>query len=72
VKANSSKSGYEFTELGTGRVDFPAIFDALAGIHFRGWGIVELDGERPGADRTPKESASISKDYLEQKVGVRV
>ncbi len=72
VKNNSSKSGYEFTELGTGRLDFPAIFDALSVIHFRGWGIVELDGERPGATRTPKESAEISKTYLEQKVGVRV
>jgi inosose dehydratase len=72
VKNNSSKSGYEFAELGTGRVDFPAIFEALGSVHFRGWGIVELDGERPGAERTPKESALISKDYLEQKVGVRV
>ncbi len=72
VKSNSSKSGYEFTELGAGRLDFPAIFAALSAVHFRGWGIVELDGERPGAARTPKESAEISKTYLEQKVGVRV
>jgi inosose dehydratase len=72
VKANSSKSGYEFTELGAGRVDFAAIFTALKAIDFRGWGIVELDGERPGDDRTPKQSAEISKTYLEQKVGVAV
>lgn len=72
VKANTSKSGYEFTELGAGRVDFPAIFTALKAIDFRGWGIVELDGERPGDDRTPKQSAEISKTYLEQKVGVTV
>jgi inosose dehydratase len=72
VKSNSSKSGYEFTELGTGRLDFPAIFEALAAVHFRGWGVIELDGERPGVDRTPKESAEISKTYLEQKVGVQV
>jgi len=72
VKNNSSKSGYEFTELGAGRVDFPAIFTALNAIDFRGWGIVELDGERPGDDRTPKQSAEISKTYLEQKVGVAV
>lgn len=72
VKSATSKSGYEFTELGTGRVDFPAIFAALAAINFRGWGIIELDGERPGANRTPKQSAEMSKDYLERKAGVRV
>jgi inosose dehydratase len=72
VKNNSTPSGYEFTELGQGRVDFPAIFSALKAIHFRGWGIIELDGERPGATRTPKESAELSKNYLEQKIGIRV
>jgi inosose dehydratase len=72
VKNNTSKSGYEFAELGTGRVDFPAIFTALQAIHFHGWGIIELDGERPGADRTPKQSAEISKDYLVQKMGFRI
>jgi inosose dehydratase len=72
VRNNSGKSGYEFCELGTGRVDFPAIFSALAAIHFRGWGVVELDGERPGATRTPKDSAGISKTYLQQKIGITV
>jgi inosose dehydratase len=72
VKANSSASGYEFTELGQGRVDFPAVFAALKAIHFRGWGIIELDGERPGATRTPKESAELSKKYLEEKIGIRI
>jgi inosose dehydratase len=72
VKNSDTKSGYQFTELGTGRVDFPAVFAALQAIHFRGWGIVELDGERPGSDRTPKQSAEISKEYLDRKIGVRV
>ncbi|HEX4022285.1 MAG TPA: TIM barrel protein [Acidobacteriaceae bacterium] len=72
VRDASTKSGYEFTELGNGRVDFSAIFTALYAIHFRGWGIVELDGERPGSAKTPKESAAISKSYLEKKLGVRV
>jgi inosose dehydratase len=71
IKESSSKSGYEFAELGSGRIDFPAVFEALDSIHFRGWGIVELDGEHPGTTRTPKESAEISKAYLEQKVGIR-
>ncbi|HEV2276344.1 MAG TPA: sugar phosphate isomerase/epimerase [Acidobacteriaceae bacterium] len=72
VKSAENKNGYEFVELGQGRVDFPAILDALRAIHFRGWAIVELDRVPAGADRTPKESAEMSKNYLEQKLGVHV
>jgi inosose dehydratase len=72
VKASPAKGGYQFTELGEGRIDFTAVFEALRAIHFRGWGIIELDGERPGVDRTPKESAEMSKIYLEQKMDVRI
>jgi inosose dehydratase len=71
VDSKSARDGYQFVELGQGRVDFKAVFAALEAVHFRGWGIVELDGERPGATRTPEESARMSKQYLES-VGVRV
>ena len=64
-------SGYEFAELGQGRVDFKALLAALEETHFRGWGVVELDGERPGSTRTPEESAQMSKQYLES-LGVQV
>jgi inosose dehydratase len=67
----SAHGGYEFAELGQGRVDFKALLAALEETHFRGWGIVELDGERPGSKRTPEESARMSKQYLES-LGVRV
>jgi inosose dehydratase len=67
----SAHDGYEFAELGQGRVDFKALLAALKETHFRGWGIVELDGERPGSKRTPEESARMSKQYLES-LGVRV
>jgi inosose dehydratase len=67
----SARGGYEFTELGQGRVDFKALLTALEETHFRGWGIVELDGERPRSTRTPEESARMSKQYLES-LGVRV
>jgi len=71
TKPSSAHGGYEFAELGQGRVDFKALLTALKETHFRGWGIVELDGERPGSTRTPEESARMSKQYLES-LGVRV
>ncbi len=72
VESAPTKSGYQFVELGEGRVNFPAIFDALRAVHFRGWGVVELDGERAGVNRTPKQSAELSKEYLVHKLGVQV
>jgi inosose dehydratase len=72
VEPAATKSGYQFVELGQGRVNFVAIFDALRSTNFRGWGVVELDGERTGVNRTPKESAELSKDYLIHKLGVQV
>ena len=65
------KPSYRFVELGRGKVDLPAVFDALRRVNFRGWLIVELD-DVPDAARTPKESAAISKKYLEEKLGVTV
>ncbi len=65
------KSSYRFVELGRGKVDLPGVFDALRRVNFRGWLIVELDDVPDGA-RTPKESAAISKKYLEEKLGVTV
>jgi inosose dehydratase len=72
VKDTSTKSGYEFVELGQGRVNFPAIVSALESIHYKGWAIVELDGVPTGTGRTPKQCAQISKDYLENKLGIHV
>ena len=54
---------YRFVELGRGRVNLPAVFQALKSVGFDGWAVVELD-EVPDAARTPKESAEISKQYL--------
>jgi inosose dehydratase len=72
VEPAATKNGYQFVELGQGRVNFVAIFDALRATNFRGWGVVELDGERTGVNRSPKESAEMSKDYLIHKLGVQV
>jgi inosose dehydratase len=73
IPADTPKAKYpfEFVELGRGRVDLPSVFAALDKIKFHGWAVVELD-RVPDKLRTPKESAIISKTYLEQKIGVAV
>jgi len=73
IPAASPKAKYpfEFLELGRGRVDFPSVFAALEKVKFHGWAVVELD-RVPDKSRTPKESAIISKTYLEQKIGAVV
>jgi inosose dehydratase len=55
---------YRFVELGRGKVDFKRVFAALHEIEFSGWAIVELD-RVPDPSRTPKESAMICKQYIE-------
>src|ERR1700733_3011656 len=67
----TAKYPFEFVELGRGRVDLPSVFAAMDKVKFRGWAVVELD-RVPDKSRTPKESAIISKDYLQQKIGVTV
>jgi inosose dehydratase len=62
---------YEFVELGKGSVDLPGVFAALRDVKFHGWAIVELDSV-PDNTRTPKESAAISKRYLQDVIGARV
>lgn len=70
VKNVSTPSGYEFVELGQGRVDFPAVIAALHQVHFRGWGIVELDRVPKGETLTPKEANAESLHFLQEKMGV--
>ncbi|MEO5995859.1 MAG: sugar phosphate isomerase/epimerase [Chitinophagaceae bacterium] len=55
--------GYQFVEIGQGRVDFPGVFKALDEINFKGYAIIELDGV-PDKAKTPLECAVISKTYL--------
>jgi inosose dehydratase len=56
---------YRFVELGRGKVDLKRVFDALREVKFTGWAIVELD-RVPDPSRSPRESAMISKKYLEE------
>jgi inosose dehydratase len=71
TQKDRSSSDYRFVELGRGRVDLPAVFAALNKVKFQGWAIVELDSV-PDKSRTPKESAIISKTYLETKLGMKI
>jgi inosose dehydratase len=70
VTAQESTRGrdYRFVELGHGRVDVPATFKALEAANFRGWAVIELDAV-PDKSRSPKDSALISKNYLQDKLG---
>jgi inosose dehydratase len=72
VKPTDTSSGYEFVELGQGTVDLPAVVSALRAIHFHNWAIVEFDREPKGSARTPKESAELSKSYIEHTLGLQV
>ena len=62
--ATDGKPAYRFVELGRGTVDLPGVFAALHDVTFRGWAVVELDSV-PDKTRTPKQSATISRQYLE-------
>lgn len=72
VKPTDTSNGYEFVELGEGTVDLHAVVSALRAIHFHNWAIVEFDREPKGSTRTPKQSAELSKTYIEQILGLRV
>jgi len=67
----AAKQSYRFVELGQGQVDIPAIFNALHDVNFHGWAIVELD-EVTDKTRMPKDSAAISKKYLEARLKLKV
>jgi len=71
VRAKEGGSGFQWVELGRGRVDFPAVFAALRRYKYRGWVVVELDAV-PDAGGTPKHSAEISKQYLHDKLGITI
>ena len=51
-----------FFPLGTGGVDFPALKAYLDGIDWRGFLVVELD---TSPFRTPKESARMTANYIQ-------
>ncbi len=69
-RAHGREAEHRFCEIGTGVVDFHAILRALRDVNFRGWVIIELDGEdvAPGG---PSRSARINKEATER-LGLKV
>jgi inosose dehydratase len=58
-----------FFELGKGGVDFPGIKAHLDKTGWQGWITVELDSS---PYRPPKESARISREYIEKTLHIKV
>jgi inosose dehydratase len=56
----------DFTELGEGAVNLAGCIDVLRRVNYDGWLTIELDYTR----RTPMESVQMSKQYLEQTLGL--
>ena len=69
VERNDPMKDPIFFPLGHGGVDFPAIKAHLDQIGWHGWLTVELDSS---PNRPPKESARISREYLENTLGIKV
>jgi inosose dehydratase len=61
---------YDFVELGQGMVNIPGVTQILKDFRYQGWIIIELD-RAPGG-RTPKESAVISKRFVEEKLKLKI
>jgi inosose dehydratase len=70
VRPIDGAPGYQWVELGRGRVDVKGCVAALQKIGFDGWAIVELDRvvDRAG---TPKASAQANRDYVVKELGLR-
>jgi inosose dehydratase len=64
-----AREGYQFVELGRGRVDVPGVVAALREIRYRGSAVIELDSV-PEPGRTPKESAEMNRRYAVETLGL--
>ena len=71
VRAIDRSPGYEWVELGRGRVDVKGCVSALREIGFKGWTIIELD-RVPDANGSPKGSALANKQYAQQQLGLTI
>jgi inosose dehydratase len=70
LDGKTARPKYDFVELGQGKVNIQAVLEIMKSYRYKGWIIIELD--RAPAGRTPKESAIISKKYVEEKLKLKV
>ena len=69
VRRIEAAPGYQWVELGRGRVDVKGCVAALKDIGFDGWAIVELD-RVVDPEGSPKASATANRDYLVKQLGL--
>jgi inosose dehydratase len=67
--AKTRHEGYQFVELGRGKVDVPGVIASLKKIAFRGPAIIELDAP-PDPARTAKQCAALNKQYVVETLGL--
>jgi inosose dehydratase len=61
---------YDFVELGQGKVNIAGVLQIMKDFRYTGWIVIELD--RAPAGRTPKESAIISKRFVEERLKLKM
>ena len=71
VRPIEAAPGYQWVELGRGRVDVKGCVAAMRDIGFDGWAIVELD-KVVDADGTPKTSAETNRAFVVNQLGLRL
>jgi inosose dehydratase len=69
VRPTDAAPGYQWVELGRGRVDVKGCVAALKEAGFDGWAIVELD-RVVDAGGSPKASAAANRDYVVKQLGL--
>ncbi len=71
VRPIEAAPGYQWVELGRGRVDVKGCVAALKAANYDGWAIVELD-RVVDPDGAPKASAIANRQYVEKQLGLTV
>src|SRR6266850_7754080 len=59
-----------FCELGEGAVDLKGVVQAMTGLGYSGWTVVEQDVDTQNEDVNPLESAIRSRQYLRNVIGI--
>lgn len=70
-KQTDGSGGYVFVELGQGRVNLPAVLEAINTVGFTGYAVIELDAV-PEKEKKPVECARISSAYLKDALHIDI